>query len=532
MSAFLIYEGKAAVALLVFYLFYRFLLKKETFHRLNRTVLVGTMLLSFLLPLCVITIRKPMAALPVGFDVPLDGTEGMESVLAAGRGTAWMQAGPTVLLVIFWTGVAVASARVLLSVLSIVRIVRQGKTMGMEDGCKITVTERNVEPFSWMRHIVLSRTDWEAPHEVILAHEKAHIRRGHSAEVLLVDILGAFQWFNPAVWMLRSDLQEIHEYEADDAVLRTGANIREYQYLLIKKAVGKSGYSVANSLNHSILKNRITMMSTSKSPLFRGLRALYVLPLVCLGLGLQARTVYVLPDKDSEKSGWIDPTGPENPSETGIVLEVRSNGKIFHDGKEIPMSEISAFLRGLDVPFPGTVVCIKADPSVQMEVIADLKLQLREAGALKVNFSVPSGKTVTRFLPPAPKSYKIEVKEYSSENPPTSEPDNLCRILIDAQDKILVRGTACQEDSEILGRAKTFLKNRGSKGIFLLLQEPGVSYGAYFRLQSLLRQAYDEVRDEKAIALYGKGLTALSEGELSEIYKLLPIAVAEAEQKK
>jgi TonB family protein len=148
-----------------------------------------------------------------------------------------------------------------------------------------------------MRYIVLSREDWEGPHAPILAHEKAHIAYGHSVELLLVDVLSMFQWFNPAIWMLRADLQELHEYEADDAVLRGGANLREYQYLLIRKAVSKSGYSVANSFNHSILKNRITMMSKSKSPLRRGLRVLYLLPLVCLGIGLQAKTVYVPMDK-------------------------------------------------------------------------------------------------------------------------------------------------------------------------------------------------------------------------------------------
>jgi len=91
--------------------------------------------------------------------------------------------------------------------------------------------------------------------------------------------------------MLRSDLQELQEYEADEAVLKAGTDIKEYQYLLIKKAVSKSGYSVANSLNHSIIKKRITMMSKTKSPLKRGLKGLYVLPLVFLCLGLQAQTV-------------------------------------------------------------------------------------------------------------------------------------------------------------------------------------------------------------------------------------------------
>ena len=296
MMAFLIYDAKVAVALLVFYLFYRFLLKKETFHRFNRFVLVGTAVLSFLLPLCIITIHKPME-----MAVPLVTESAMVAELPGQELAPLVQASepwwPVVLTILFWTGVACVLARVLVSILSILRIIRQAEPVREEDGCRILVTERNIDPFSWMKSIVLSRKDWELPHESILTHEKAHIAYGHSIEILLVDVLSALQWFNPAIWMLRADLKELHEYEADDAVLRAGANLREYQYLLIRKAVSKSGYSVANSFNHSILKNRITMMSKSKSPLMRGLRALYLLPLVCLGIGLQARTVYVSNDK-------------------------------------------------------------------------------------------------------------------------------------------------------------------------------------------------------------------------------------------
>ena len=301
MPAFLIYEGKVAVALLVFYLFYRFLLRKETFHRFNRVVLVGTAVLSFLLPLCIITIHRPMEVAQVQQPVPMEMDRGVVQELApvAVAAEPWW---PLALAILFWAGVAFVLLRVLISILSILRIVRQGEQVREEDGCRIIVTKRNIDPFSWMRYIVLSRQDWETPHESILAHEKAHIAYGHSAEVLLVDILSAFQWFNPAIWLLRSNLKELHEYEADDAVLRSGTNIKKYQYLLIRKAVSKSGYSVANSFNHSILKNRITMMSKSKSPLSRGLRVLYLLPLVCLGIGLQARTVYDPIGKGNEKN--------------------------------------------------------------------------------------------------------------------------------------------------------------------------------------------------------------------------------------
>ena len=301
MMDFLVYDGKVAVALLVFYLFYRFLLKKETFHRFNRVVLVGTAVLSFLLPLCIITIHKPIEVAPVIPEPAIVATEvpAQELVPLVEPAVPWW---PTALTILFWAGVAFVLARVTLSILSIVRIIRRGRLAREEDGCKIIVTERDIDPFSWMKYIVLSGKDWEAPHASILAHEKAHIGLGHSLEVLLVDILSALQWFNPAIWMLRADLQELHEYEADDAVLRAGTNIKEYQYLLIRKAVSKSGYSVANSFNHSILKNRITMMSKSKSPLSRGLRVLWMLPLVCLAIGLQARTVYVPTDKGSENS--------------------------------------------------------------------------------------------------------------------------------------------------------------------------------------------------------------------------------------
>ena len=312
MSAFLIYDVKVAAALLVFYLFYRFLLKKETFHRFNRVVLVGTAVLSFLLPLCIITVRRPLeTAQMVTEPAELSGLPLQELQPLAQQGLPWW---PVALAVVFWGGVALVLARVVVSILSIVRIIRRGGTVLEEDGCRIIVTERDIDPFSWMKYIVLSRKDWELPHGSILAHEKAHIAYGHSVEVLLVDVLSAFQWFNPAIWMLRADLQELHEYEADDAVLRTGADIKEYQYLLIRKAVSKSGYSVANSFNHSILKNRITMMSKSKSPLARGLRVLGLLPLVCLGLVLQAKTVYVPVDKDSEiisESGIPDETMPK-----------------------------------------------------------------------------------------------------------------------------------------------------------------------------------------------------------------------------
>jgi beta-lactamase regulating signal transducer with metallopeptidase domain len=98
------------------------------------------------------------------------------------------------------------------------------------------------------------------------------------------------QWFNPAAWLLRQELQNIHEYEADDTVLSQGINAKEYQLLIIKKAVGARLYSLANSLNHSSLKKRLTMMMKEKSHPWARLKYLYVLPLAAISMVAFAHT--------------------------------------------------------------------------------------------------------------------------------------------------------------------------------------------------------------------------------------------------
>ncbi len=404
MPPFLIYEGKVAVALLVFYLFYRFLLKQETFHRLNRIVLVGTAVLSFLLPLCIITIRKPVEMEPQ-VTAPTIGMAPELAPVVEKTATWW----PLALAVLFWAGVAFVLVRVAVSVLSIIKLVRAGETVGEEEGCKIVVTDRDVVPFSWMRYIVLSRKDWEGDFASILAHEKAHVAYGHSVELLLVDVLSALQWFNPAVWMLRADLQELHEYEADDAVLRSGADLREYQYLLIRKAVGKSGYSVANSFNHSILKNRITMMSKSKSPLRRRLRVLYLLPLVCLGLGLQAKTVYVPTDKDN--NNIVADAGDD--VKKVVTIKIDSDERIYIDVKEVQLHEIAKYIEALGAAQEISVK-FEQEQDIPEEVMIEIRNQLRQAGVQSARYSAVPVVPLYILLEPDGEEKEVSQEEIGS----------------------------------------------------------------------------------------------------------------------
>ncbi len=279
---FLTYQLKVAVIMAVFYIFFRLLLIKDTWHRLNRIVLLSTALLSFLLPVCIITIHKT-EVLPM----PVDQLMQAVSSTPAQPSTPWWH---IALMTAYAAGVVFVLAKVLTSALRVRSIIRHARKEVSADGTTVYVMPGNDPSFSWMGHIVISEADWNNRETAIINHEKAHVALRHSIDVLITDIIAALQWFNPAIWMLRIDLRAVHEYEADDTVLRSGTDLRSYQYLLISKAAAMNGYTIANNFNHSILKNRIFMMEKERTTRRSLLRALYLLPLVCISLALNAQT--------------------------------------------------------------------------------------------------------------------------------------------------------------------------------------------------------------------------------------------------
>ena len=314
MTNFLIYDAKVAVLIIVFYMFYRLMLSRETFHRVNRVVLLLTAVASFVLPLCVITMHKTVRMEAV----PMVSVGNLQMEVAADAGPEWWQ---MLLPLIFIIGVMVTLGQTLTSILKVWLLIRRSEQHPQPDGTIVCVTgNAEVSPFSWMHYIVMNRSDYEEHNAAILAHERGHIRLRHSWDLLLVDLLTALQWFNPAMWMLRQDLRAIHEYEADGEVLSQGINARQYQYLLISKASGIGGYSIANGISHSTLKNRITMMLHKKSNRRSLLKLLALIPIVGLALALNARTVtdYVYdepqkqqPVKKGKKAGTIKVNGQE-----------------------------------------------------------------------------------------------------------------------------------------------------------------------------------------------------------------------------
>ena len=300
MGTFLVYILKSAACLAVFYLFYKLLMSRDTFHRFNRFALLGLLVLSSLLPLVEASVNSPAAVqetmltleqLLLLADIQPEG----ESMAAATPSAIvlWLRAA----LLVYLTGIVFFIVRNLCSLARLGRLIRQGKREALnsylpdrkEKNVRLVVHDHDIAPFSWMHWIVIARKDLEENGREILIHELAHIRNRHSWDLLLADLCIFVQWFNPAAWLLKQELQNIHEYEADETVLREGVNARNYQMLLIKKAVGTRLYSMANSFNHSSLKKRITMMLKEKSNPWARAKYLYILPLAALAVTAFAR---------------------------------------------------------------------------------------------------------------------------------------------------------------------------------------------------------------------------------------------------
>ena len=305
MAEFLIYDLKVAVLIAAFYFCYRLLMERDTMHRLNRIVLLSSILFSLVLPLCVITLHKTIEVeqTPVIDTAELVITE--LGTVSPDLETAPSEESvnllqPSIIFVIFIIGLVCRLLYIAKSYWQLCRMIKYSEQHSLEDGVTLAVVDLSVAPFSWMHTIVLSRIDYEECNPSILAHERGHILQHHSWDIVFVEVLTALQWFNPVVWLLRRDLRTIHEYEADASVLSSGSDVSQYIQLLMRKAMGTKACALANGINNSTIKKRINMMLHNKSPRRNSLKLLALLPIVGVTLALNAETVTDVVYKNDE----------------------------------------------------------------------------------------------------------------------------------------------------------------------------------------------------------------------------------------
>lgn len=313
----MIYLVLSAVCLALLYGVYRLALSRTTLHRFNRSLLLSILVLSAVLPairIDGIKLNNKVADAPTSKSVPqylyADEYAPMEMVYepapmeepvgaltsvaskpdirtSATTGVKMMEVlirmhWITIITYLYLMGVAFFIIRLLIGVIRVETLCRLGGRK-LNDGSVLLVCDGQFQPTSWRHTIIISRSDYESDNSrMIIEHEQAHIHHRHSIDVMLAQIVCALQWFNPAAWALKRSLQEVHEYEADAAVLADGLNERQYQLCLVQAALsGRIGYVTSNFADCST-KKRITMMKRNQSSPFACFRALLLLPAVAV----------------------------------------------------------------------------------------------------------------------------------------------------------------------------------------------------------------------------------------------------------
>lgn len=348
MGAFFVYILKSSLCLAVFYLFYRLLLSKETFHRCNRIASLSIILLSYILPLATITTNQhtmvstavtTVEDLLIMYEQNVVPNQGLQPEF----GFPWQET----LIISYVAGAIFFILCHLWSLGRMLYFIRHNQRKQLPDGTLLIIQSCNFAPFSWMKYIVISQADLKENGHDILLHEQAHIRNHHSWDLLLVEVCSWLQWFNPAIWLLKQELQNIHEYEADEEVLRQGIDARQYQMLLIKKAVGARLYSIANSFNHSSLKKRIAMMLKQKSSPWARLKYLYVLPLAALTVVAFARPEisHELEKISSVKISEIIPVQEKKEPKRNVEVETLARDSVvFEKDMQAIQEKVSAVM--------------------------------------------------------------------------------------------------------------------------------------------------------------------------------------------
>lgn len=304
MAAFIIYAIRWALTLTLLYSLYRLLLRRETFHRLNRAVLLVILMMSPLLPLVPLHTDRP-TALDAMFtriegtiiegplmSQPYENVAG-NALTAQEKEEATSDRCMRYGAYIYIIGIVIAVATYLFRVLALVRVIRRSRRITHElvpDGVHLMLDMRITQPSSWMRWIFIGPIDLKQNAETVLRHELAHVRMKHSWDVVLCDLTCRLLWCLPFAWMLRQDLMDVHEFQADEAVLQGGVKLEDYEHLLVRKAVRTQALPIMNTLRRGAVKKRFAMMHSRRSSRWSRLKLLYLVPALaaCLWVSAQA----------------------------------------------------------------------------------------------------------------------------------------------------------------------------------------------------------------------------------------------------
>lgn len=457
-----------------------------------------------------------------------------------------------------------------------IRRLRRRAHLTPGDGYTLAEHPAIVSPFSFLRTVFMSPACTGLRREMILCHERSHVRHAHTAERIVLEVVRCLYWINPFVWIAGRWLEEVQEWEADADVLKAGYDLTAYRIVIFRQLFGYNP-DMTCGLNHSFTKNRFLMMTRfemHRHALWRLGAAIPVVAGMMMLCSFTVRTAEPPVAGPAEAPTAGAPVAEEAPGGDAYTVVVRmSGGELWVDGVPCTKEEMMRRIADKRDRLPAEersrlTVEIRADGAVRMGSVSDAKAELREAGMLRVRYSL-HGESVERLLPPSPDMAdqgRVEVlpvieASFGTGEEPVKEAGvaiaqrNCFQVLvndrIEMQAGLAARKTSVSMD-ELAARVAEFLRNPSddaalsercervfelpdgrreryavSRGIVLLDTASGAPYDAYVGVQQALTKAYAGLRDDLARRWFDRSFDELDEGQRAVVRRAVPVAVSE-----
>lgn len=457
-----------------------------------------------------------------------------------------------------------------------IRRLRRRAHLTPGDGYTLAEHPAIASPFSFLRTVFMSPACTGLRREMILCHERSHVRHAHTAERIVLEVVRCLYWINPFVWIAGRWLEEVQEWEADADVLKAGYDLTAYRIVIFRQLFGYNP-DMTCGLNHSFTKNRFLMMTRfemHRHALWRLGAAIPVVAGMMMLCSFTVRTAEPPVAGPAEAPTAGAPVAEEAPGGDAYTVVVRmSGGELWVDGVPCTKEEMMRRIADKRDRLPAEersrlTVEIRADGAVRMGSVSDAKAELREAGMLRVRYSL-HGESVERLLPPSPGMAGqgrvevlpvIEASFGTGEKPVTGAGlaialRNCFQVLVNDRGEVLagpVGGKTPVSTDELTARVAEFLRNPSddaalsercerefelpdgrreryavSRGIVLLDTAPGAPYDAYVGVQQALTKAYAGLRDDLARRWFDRSFDELDEGQRAVVRRAVPVAVSE-----
>ncbi len=295
MTPFILYLLKSSLSLAIFFMVYKFLMSGMTSHSLNRLVLLGILILSAIIPFVAFsfipeTNTQPSVQLIKELFAP-ELVQNFNDSSQSAEVTKPIEIGVTFhpQTMIYFLGFSLLFLRLMISFVRVFRLIKNSQKICFQE-VMISLVQELVQPFTFLKRIVMTETDFKSNKDIIIAHEREHMRLNHSFDLILLEIFTMLHWFNPFMWMLRREMKLLHEYQADEAVINSGIDAQTYQLLVLERAVGERRFALANQFNQKPILKRFNMIKKKSKPGWGKLKALLFVPLTALMLQAFSRT--------------------------------------------------------------------------------------------------------------------------------------------------------------------------------------------------------------------------------------------------